>query len=586
MSGFEVVGIVLGSIPLLISAIEAYSKFMRDWGEAPRELRSLNRRLTTEEARLRNVCYLLINDVVPQQDIEPMLSNPFGPLWQIEETNDKIRRRLWDVYKPFEDTVIDIKEAFESITQRLRVEISRDGQVEWVNQRRVNKEFKKLLYRVKRDDYKDDLKDISEGISHLQDLAKESIPFEPLRRKQSRGKLYKILRDLSTSIYRALCSSILCNDSHDVSLELTPQFIEMGYEAEDEKVLKDAQFKVAISFEMIEGLATKRFWDEINIKTATSSAVIPPKQPLTELKTKSSKRVSFGPRPTFSFMDSVKSAYDIKSAMATSSRAATDIAFIKTYHEDGPGVKPPLNLCAAIRKGLSSRPACYGHLSDTEYTDRHFQVYTLGTATNSDNWSIVTLDDILKGKRALQPLVSLAEKVQLALAIASSVLQLSKTPWLPEVLTRRNVHFFRRDDSFSYNYPFLVRAFPASPPKASEVTSTFLKPGCIPSNNPTLFALGILLLEIILGSTFERLRPSEKKGFDFDDSGILRDWMAAHELLEQRVALINPVYKDVVQLCIDCDDSKSLDHDGFREKVYNGVVMPLEAICESTKLGV
>ena len=48
---------------------------------------------------------------MPQKDIEPMLQDPFGPLWYAEETNKKIRRRLWNSYDPFAKTVLEIKEA-------------------------------------------------------------------------------------------------------------------------------------------------------------------------------------------------------------------------------------------------------------------------------------------------------------------------------------------------------------------------------------------------------------------------------------------------------------------------------------------
>ncbi|RGP64696.1 hypothetical protein FSPOR_7786 [Fusarium sporotrichioides] len=582
MSGSEVAGLVLGSLPLLVTALETYCKFMRDWGKAPSELKSLHRQLTTEQAKLYNVCNLLINDVVSQRDIEPMLLSPFGPLWRVPETDEKIRRRLWDSYGPFEATIVEIQEALEDIMRRLRVQISQDGQVEWVNKNRMTREFKKLLYRLHRDDYKDDIATISKGISNLHALAKQNIILEPSRRKQSRGKLFKILRDLSTSIYRALCSSILCTDVHDVSLELSPRFIEIGYEREDEKVLKNAQFRLAISFEIVEASTTKRFWDEVNIKTASSATAIAPPSCLPQIQTKSVKRVSFGIKQSLSFMSSTRSTHDAKSAMASLSRTATDVAFMKTCDEEKQTLsKQPLNLCTALRNARQARPVCYGHLIDRECADRHFQVYPLGTIVNSDGWSIVTLSDILEGKRGLEPLISLAEKVQLALAIASSVLQLSRTPWLPEALTRKNVHFFRRDETLSYKHPFLLQSFPARPIQLPNTTTTS---GCISLNNPTLFALGILLLEIILGQSFERLRSPDEKPIYGDYNGVLRNSIAAHKLLE-RVALINTAYQAVVQRCIDCTETRGLDEDGFRQEVYNDVVLELEAILESTKLG-
>ncbi|EYB22228.1 hypothetical protein FG05_10509 [Fusarium graminearum] len=582
MSGFEVAGIVLGSLPLLVTALETYCKLMRDWGKAQSELKSLNRQLTTERAKLYNVCDLLVSDVVPQRDIEPMLLSPFGPLWRVPETNERIRRRLWDAYSPFEETVAEIKEALETIMERLRVQISQDGQVEWVNKTRMTREFKKLLYRLNREDYKDDIATISKGISDLETLTKLSIRLEPSRRKQSRGKLFKILRDLSASIYRALCSSILCTDAHDVSLELSPRSIEIGYEFEDEKVLRNAQFRLAISFEMVEASTRKRFWDEVNIKTTSSVRKIGSQPCPPQTQTKTMKRVSFGIKQSLSFMSSTKSTHDVKSAMASLSRPATDVAFIKTCDEERQiFTKQPLNLCTTLRNARQARPVCYGHLIDTECADRHFEMYPSGTTANSDGWSIVTLSDILEGKKGLKPLVSLAEKAQLALAVASSVLQLSKTPWLPEALTRRNVHFFRRDETLSYRYPFLLRSFPAGPLQLPNITTAS---GCIPLSNPTLFALGILLLEIILGQSFEQLRSPDEKPIYGDYNGVIRNSVAAHKLLK-RVALINTAYQAVIQRCIDCTETRELDEDGFRQEVYNDVVLELEAILESTKLG-
>ncbi|KAM4065747.1 hypothetical protein HRG_010537 [Hirsutella rhossiliensis] len=55
MSGFEVAGIVLRAIPLVVKALEAYSSFLADWGKTPSELKSLNRQLTTERSKFVKV---------------------------------------------------------------------------------------------------------------------------------------------------------------------------------------------------------------------------------------------------------------------------------------------------------------------------------------------------------------------------------------------------------------------------------------------------------------------------------------------------------------------------------------------------
>ncbi|KAG5796280.1 hypothetical protein H9Q69_004706 [Fusarium xylarioides] len=469
MSGFEIAGIVLGTLPLVVTALEAYSNFMRDWGKAPAELRSLNRQLSTERVRLCNVCEQLISDVVAQRDIEPMLQDPFGPLWQAKETNDRIRRRLWDSYSPFEDTVKEVGEALESVMMRLRIDVSSDGTVQWIDRKRVTRDFKKLLYRLNRKDYQEALDTISKGITSLEGLTQQSVGLD-----------------------RALSR---------------------------------------LSFT----------------------------EPATELKP------------------------NVKTAMAIMTRPATNFAYIKCPEESS--VMPtisPLDLCLTLKNAHHERPACYGHLIDKEYSHRHFQVCPLGPVINSDGWSIVTLEDVLEGKRGLRPLISLAEKVRLALVIASSVLQLSKTPWLPEALTPKNVHFSRRGNMLSYEHPFLQRRLPECSLKRLDNTAD--SRGYSLSSNPTLLALGMLLLEIILGSSLKQLRLPDEKGLD--DDGLILDLTIANRMLEQRVALINPVYKAVVERCIGCTDSKELDEDDFRQTVYNGVVMELEAIWDHTKLGI
>lgn len=630
MSGFEVAGIVLGSIPIIVTAIEAYINFMRDWGKVATELKSLNRQLTTERAKLYNVLDQLLGDMVPQRDIEPMLQNPMGPLWQAKETNDKIRRRLQDSYTPFEKTVLEIHDILEDIMRRLNVQITPDGQVcpptsylsstitmlpqctnvylsfeaEWVTKGRMTREFKKFLFRLNRKDYQDALSTISKAVGDLETLACQSVRLEPVRRKRAGTRVLNILRDLSTSIYRALCSSMVCNDPHHVSLALAARSTAVGRGNEDEKVSNDTQFTVAVSFEASDGPATerKRFWDEMSITTAKPPSRAPHPVPsprttsalarCTTEKPKKGKSVSFSmiqtslKKQTFSSTGSSKRPSDIKDAVVSITRDVTKLAFTTTPHV---ATLPEItvdhltDLCVALKSAREARPprACYGYLVDKEQAgvERHFRVYPTKAAANSDTWSILTLRDVLEQRGGLRPLASLKDKIRLGLAIASSVLQLSKTPWLPEEPTSRDVHFFQRGDHLSYQHPFLLRVFPERPsPSQSRMKM---------NRNTTTFALGIMLLEIILGSTLDQLREPHEAAIagPGDESGVLRDSVTAFRLLEQRVALIDQSYMLVVRRCIECTADQDLDQERFRQEVYNGVVAELEAILDHTELG-
>jgi hypothetical protein len=130
MSGFDVVGVVLGSLPLIISALEHYMDGVRTiqkWRQYIRELRSLIRNLDTERAKFQNICETLLLGIVPSSQIERMIDDPFGPLWLESEVSKKLRVRLWRSFKTFEETVMDMKEAIEEMGRRL--DLGPDGKV-------------------------------------------------------------------------------------------------------------------------------------------------------------------------------------------------------------------------------------------------------------------------------------------------------------------------------------------------------------------------------------------------------------------------------------------------------------------------
>ncbi|AEO62479.1 uncharacterized protein THITE_2106691, partial [Thermothielavioides terrestris NRRL 8126] len=479
-------------------------------------------------------------------------------------------------------------------------------QVEWVNKGRMTREFKKFLFRLNRKDYQEALATISKGISDLEGLTRLSVSLEPARRRRTRGRVLNILRDLSTSIYRALRSSILCNDSHDVGLELNAPPIEAGYDDEDEKVRHSVQFTMAISSEVHDGAARRHVWDEISIKPAEPAAESM-KQPLDATpvvscspatKPKRAKKISFVVAQKLLSVGSVESpAPGVKVAMANLAQHATRVAFIDTSVDDANRTPGPLvDLCVALKNARGDeRPACYGHLIDKgQHTERCFRVYPRGSAADSDTWSVVTLRDVLEQRDGLQPLASLKEKIRLAHIVASSVLQLSKTPWLPEAPTSTHVYFFKRGPRLSYEHPFLLRNFPerergGGPSSSSSQDPSPRAPNTVVSldRNPTLFALGIMLLEIVLGASLDALREPHERALAVpgDTRGLVRDSVTAHRLLEQRVALISPAYKVVVERCMGCVASRDLDEEDFRREVYGRVVLELEAILGHTSLG-
>jgi hypothetical protein len=122
MSGFEVVGVVLGSIPLVISTLEHYRDGLRTisrWRKFDRELQSLIRNLETERVKLQNVCEKLLVGLVPPSRIEAMVDNPFGDMWLEQQTQRKIQTRLWNSWEIFKETIKAIKVAIDEMVTKL-----------------------------------------------------------------------------------------------------------------------------------------------------------------------------------------------------------------------------------------------------------------------------------------------------------------------------------------------------------------------------------------------------------------------------------------------------------------------------------
>ena len=122
MSGFEVVGVLLGAIPLVISTLEHYRDGVRTisrWRKFDRELQSLIRNLETERVKLQNVCEKLLIGLVPPSRIEAMVGNPLGDLWLEKETQKKIQTLLWNSWGVFRETVAAVNTAINEMVKRL-----------------------------------------------------------------------------------------------------------------------------------------------------------------------------------------------------------------------------------------------------------------------------------------------------------------------------------------------------------------------------------------------------------------------------------------------------------------------------------
>lgn len=123
MSGIEVAGLVLGAIPLVITAFGTYNSTfskVKEWRCYSREAQRIVRCLRLEDARLQSVCEKLLGGLVPVTDIESMIEHP-GCQLRAEGLDDKMRLRLWKLGDDFLGTIEDIKSAIDAIKDKLEL---------------------------------------------------------------------------------------------------------------------------------------------------------------------------------------------------------------------------------------------------------------------------------------------------------------------------------------------------------------------------------------------------------------------------------------------------------------------------------
>ena len=182
------------------------------------------------------------------------------------------------------------------------------------------------------------------------------------------------------------------------------------------------------------------------------------------------------------------------------------------------------------------------------------------------------------------------QRLGIAVALAQAVLQLHESPWLSESWSKNDIYFFHHGlDRYKrpvIDHPYVSRSFepqdqidldPSSSKDAADFCSSLII-------KKSLFALGIVLIELCLNKPFEDLCAEARHR----DTPAPDGPPSTAETYSVATSLIEAVYDEqglqygfVVQRCLRCefgvqDSKKQLDFDSFRALVYEGVLAPLE----------
>lgn len=133
MTGVEIISLILGGLPVAISAVEHYRDGLaplKDYVRYNITLKSLRTRLRMQQALFDGTMRRLLQDQLSDDQMkalfEPEPGLPVGKiLWGAVEIKEKVQWRLGTTYKVFMDVVGEMEDLMQRLMEKLDVDIDK-----------------------------------------------------------------------------------------------------------------------------------------------------------------------------------------------------------------------------------------------------------------------------------------------------------------------------------------------------------------------------------------------------------------------------------------------------------------------------
>jgi uncharacterized protein YciU (UPF0263 family) len=550
ITGVETAGLVLGSIPIILAGLEYYAKGIavsqRYW-KFQLVCKNLCHVLRTEETMCRNSLQNLLIGVVQEKNMEAFLNDPRGERWKEPKFEKKLKDRLGPAYDIYIGTINQMKEITDIFLSKLELDDS--GKAPLKNKRTIKEHYKRLKFSLQKDTYDDLIARLKEANTALDRMTTQTISIENRKslRKAERKAVpnFKVIQAYAASCYSALSTGWKCPclAGHTVSLRLECRDCSSDEDEDEESVT--SPFHVV-------------FRNRVSSHLRGNGDSSPPW--------------------TWEEAD-VHVVRQIQDSDISTSCAVKGVRFeakakkvVKAALNPNPNLKPIQDLCAAISNlQKPERDECLSLLA-TEYAKQKYGIHIYPVKERPPNpatWTITSLRSAL-GDTDL----SWSKRLNLAVILASSVLQLHKTPWLDDHWSVDNIFFVARGHDIVYQHPFISQRFNDIEAQSEK---QYIPPVLrMVIKNKSLYALGILLIELKYKICIRELHiPKDGPLSDDPVTAVLTEWNTADRLVDRLYDEVGRFYGDAVRRCIRCDfdhKSSSLDDVPFQKAVYQGVV--------------
>ncbi|KAF5670736.1 hypothetical protein FCIRC_8902 [Fusarium circinatum] len=503
--------------------------------------------LHAEHSRFRHSCSVLLRGLVEDEDLEDLLDKTTQDDWEKALTQGlerSLREKLGHRYYAYTEIVKQIQEKLEKLGRV--VGIGKDQQwyekTEYENQ----KTWHKIKKCIKHSKHKQLLEDIEKYNTKLEQMTPGTLALAqtaPPQPKKADLSYWDSIRHAAMSLHSALCSGWLCCcvDSHVTHFQL-----------EDRATGKKGSHRFKLSFKMPEigdnGQSVKSaVWKNAEFE-AVESESLPVNLP------RSPRGVAF--------------------------------ASVGTIASPRPKVEKHINdLC----KELTQHPCqlsvrCTGYMLQEEH--KHYIYIPERSLTSGRPRNTITLYNFLSNKGKLGMHYNfgsvVTDRYELALLLASSLLQLHATSWLGDWWSTDDILILPKNSKMSFkDCTFVMQNFPSSTiTKVSQPSKTTTRQMVI--RNEAIFRLGATLVELSTVATLEAQEEVE----DHRITEELTDFNTA-ERLSKAVALNNTLeWNAVVDRCLRCGFHSPPDftRKDFRAEFYQCVVGPLEKLYNDSKV--
>ena len=478
--------------------------------------------------------------------------------------------------------------------------------MKWEDSKMLRRAYQRGKFSLSKCNYDDLMSRLKDNNTRLSELTQQNIGLEPSRKRRRQSSKLNSIRNYARGVYKALQSSFGCGccQNHSIILGFSTQTNEKHISGTVSD-LGNIEFRVIISCSVDRADQAKTsalIWQETRIK--------PEEEHIKPLNTRTNhKQYSSLKSPEPHLISTVSSETTLRPTasskqtrkrvqfLAESSSVAA-LAYLRSFTSQTATLSESMesitiketpilapwkdkalleNMCQAIASAPKLKtPDCLGYIHDGS---TRFLVYPLSRCDEAEGaWTTISLNQILCKTISSAPRLTPADKVQLSAIVASAVVRLHPSPWLKPALSSKEILFYPHNSQRLHQRACVSKKLPES--ELSEDVAQCFKIGLI--RNPTLFALGILLIEISMGAPLDQWRTADDMALG-EGMWPQADFVTADRLLKNGAVLVEvgPRCRTAIWRCIELSlDSRGgvsgLEDNEFCQEVYDNVVVVLE----------